>query len=169
MCSIAGSDTTATALRATFLHIVTHPHVYHALRSEIDTAIREKRLSHPIIRDSEARQLVYLQACITEGLRMWPPITGLMEKEVPAGGEVFNGEYLPARTRIGYCAFGLQRRRDVYGEDAEIFRPERWLEATEEQLQKMNKLHSLIFGYGRFSCLGKSIAMIELNKVFVEV
>ncbi|KAI9807009.1 MAG: hypothetical protein M1833_002667 [Piccolia ochrophora] len=165
---LAGSDTTATSIRATFLYIITHPQVYAKLKYEIDEAIREQRVSSAIIRDSEAKELPYLQACIKEGLRMWPPVTSLMEKEVPAGGDVLDGRYIPGGTRIGYCAWGLQRRKDVYGENAEIFYPERWLDATEDDLAKMNSVHSLIFGYGRWSCLGKSVALIELDKVFFE-
>ena len=33
----------------------------------------------------------------------------------------------------------------------------------------MERNNDLIFGYGRFKCLGQSVALIELNKVFVEV
>jgi hypothetical protein len=85
--SVAGSDTTATAIRATFLHIMTSPQTYSTLRNEIDTAIRENRISDPIT-DAEARGLRYLQAVIAEGLRIFPPVTGTMFKCVPEGGDV---------------------------------------------------------------------------------
>lgn len=38
-----------------------------------------------------------------------------------------------------------------------------------EKLQYMERNNELIFGHGRFQCLGKSIAFIELNKIFVEL
>ncbi|KAI9817913.1 MAG: hypothetical protein M1832_004533 [Thelocarpon impressellum] len=166
---LAGSDTTATALRATFLFIVTNPSIYAALRAEVDRADREGRLSKPIVREAEARELPYLQACIKEGLRMWPPITGIMEKQVPPEGDVLDGRFIPGGTRVGTCAWGLQRRKDVYGEDANLFRPERWFEADAATLVRMGKVHAMVFGSGRYSCLGKTIAWIELNKVFVEL
>ena len=50
-----------------------------------------------------------------------------------------------------------------------VFRPERWLETPEPQLQEMERSVELIFGYGRFKCLGRSVALVELNKIFVEV
>ena len=57
----------------------------------------------------------------------------------------------------------------VYGEDAAVFRPERWLEATGEKLALMEECHHLVFGYGRFRCMGENIARLELNKIFFEL
>ncbi len=58
---------------------------------------------------------------------------------------------------------------DVWGPDAHEFRPERWLEADPEKLRDMDGTLDLVFGYGRWQCLGRNVAMMELNKVFVEV
>jgi len=74
--------------------------VFSKLRSEIDTAIARQKISSPI-RDAEAKQLPYLQACIKEGLRIWPPVTGLMEKEAPPQGDMINGVFVPGGTKIG--------------------------------------------------------------------
>jgi cytochrome P450 len=166
---MAGSDTTVTALRATTLFIITQPNVYTALQSEIDKAEQSNLLSKPIIQDSEAKNLLYLQACIKEGLRMWPPVMGLMQKTVPPGGETFNGKFIPEGTNIGYCAWGLHRNKEVFGEDAHTFRPERWLGVNEERLIKMHKVADLVFGSGRYGCLGKPVALLELGKALAEV
>ena len=69
---------------------------------------------------------------------------------------------------MGINAWGLQLNA-VYGKDASIFRPERWLEAETEQLKAMMQVHGLIFGHGNTKCLGIPIAMTNLNKIFVEV
>jgi cytochrome P450 len=67
----------------------------------------------------------------------------------------------------------VQRRKDVFGEDANVFRPEWWIEAaaagTQERsaYMKMERCLGLVFGTGRYGCLGKNIEMIELDKVFV--
>lgn len=166
---MAGSDTTVTALRSIFLFIITQPHIYNTLRAEIAKAERSHLISNPIIRESEAKQLPYLQACIKEGLRFWPPVVGLMQKRVPDGGDTLNGQYVPGGTKIGYCGWGLQRRKDIFGEDVNLYRPERWLDVDEERLKRMERVTDLVFGSGKYGCLGKSIAMLELNKVFVEV
>lgn len=162
---LAGSDTTATAIRATMLYIMTSPRVVNCLRAEIDSTKR----STPIITDTEARAMPYLQAVIKEGLRIFPPVTGLMTKDVPKGGDTFKGMYFPEGTKIGYCAWGIFRRPEIWGEDVEEFRPERWLEASPEKLKDMESTLELIFSYGRWQCLGRNVALIELNKIFVEV
>jgi cytochrome P450 len=70
------------------------------LRAEMEDGIKQGRISSPI-RDSEARQLPYLQACIKEALRLWPPVTGLLQKVVPPEGDKFNGVFIPGGTFIG--------------------------------------------------------------------
>lgn len=147
------------------LHIITNPRVVNALRAEISAA----RPSWPVITDAEARKMPYLQAVIKEGLRIFPPVVGLMAKEVPPGGDTFKGVFLPGGTKIGYCAWGIFRRADVWGDDAHEFRPERWLGVPPDKLQQMEGTLELVFGYGRWQCLGRNVALLELNKVFVEV
>ena len=97
---LAGSDTTATAIRATLLYLITTPRVLWRLRAEIDEAVNNSRISNPI-KDSEARALPYLQACIKEGLRIFPPTVGLLSKRVPPEGDTLNGVFLPGGTDIG--------------------------------------------------------------------
>jgi hypothetical protein len=60
---------------------------------------------------------------------------------------------------------GILRQHDVWGADAFEFRPERWFDATPD----MEATLGLVFGAGKWACLGKSVAQIELNKVLVEV
>lgn len=165
---LAGSDTTATAIRATMLFVMTNPGVYARLREEIDAAAGEGRISSPIT-DAEARRMPYLQAVIREGIRYWPPATGLLPK-VCDKDEVVCGVRIPAGTHVGWSPFAVMRDVEVFGEDAEMFRPERWLGISPEQYRTMEAITMLDFkGGSRWECLGKPIAMMELNKVFVEV
>lgn len=62
----------------------------------------------------------------------------------------------------------------LYGSDASTFRPERWLFDTSspsetDRLAKMSRTNDMVFGYGRWVCLGKNIAMIEIHKVIFEL
>ncbi|PHH62103.1 hypothetical protein CDD82_2047 [Ophiocordyceps australis] len=162
---LAGSDTTATAIRATLLFVISNARVSSKLVEEIKAA----KPSWPVITNSEARAMPYLQAIIKEGLRMFPPVAGMMAKEVPKGGDSFKGIFFPEGTRIGYCAWGIMRDGDLWGPDANEFRPERWLEASPEKFREMDSTADLVFGYGRWQCLGRNVAFMELNKVFVEL
>jgi len=50
-----------------------------------------------------------------------------------------------------------------------MFRPERWFRGSEERNKKMEQDLELVFRYGKWQCLGKDVARMELNKGFVEV
>ncbi|KAL0941418.1 cytochrome p450 [Colletotrichum truncatum] len=167
---IAGSDSTATAIRMTMLCLLNTPVSFNSLRQEMDTAIKKGQVSSPIT-DAEARQLPYLQAVIKEGIRMYPPSTGLNYKQVSEGGAELCGYFLPEGTQLGVNIQKLMRSKETFGSDADIFKPERWLDAAadEDRLKEMSSVVELAFGHGRFQCLGKTIAFMELNKIFVEL
>lgn len=164
---MVGTDSTATAVRCTLYYIVTNPRIYTRLQQELDTAL--STLSRPVTADAEARQLPYLQACIQEGLRIWPPVASLIYKVAPPEGDFYEGRLIPGGTRIGYSAWALHHSKEMYGADADVYRPERWLEAGEETLNRMRRSVEIVFGTGKYGCLGKTIAFLELNKVFAEV
>ncbi|KAK4228904.1 cytochrome P450 [Podospora fimiseda] len=166
---VAGSITTASAIRHTLLALISTPSAYTALQKEIDDNITSGRISSPIITDSEAEALPYLQAVIKEGMRMWPPTTGFGSKQVPKGGDVICGFQVPEGTQIAQNFVGIMRLKDVWGEDADAFRPERWLEVEEEGKKVFESVIDLCFGGGKYQCLGKRLALMELNKVFVEL
>ncbi|KAF5520379.1 Cytochrome P450 monooxygenase lolP1 [Colletotrichum aenigma] len=127
-------------------------------------------LAHGLTREeAEAGDLRYLQAVIKEGLRVFPPVTGLMSATVPKGGDFMHGMSIPEGADIGWTAFGVLRSKTVYGPDADVFRPERWLEAEDDQLKSMTAQWELVFKYGKWQCLGKTVALLEMNKVFVEL
>ncbi|KAH6843234.1 cytochrome P450 [Chaetomium sp. MPI-CAGE-AT-0009] len=165
---VAGSDTTATAIRGTMLYLAATRQAYSRLQKEIDTAVAEGRISSPVTNE-EAKKLEYLQAVIYEGMRMQIPFSGLVMKEVPPEGDTIDGIFVPGGTRIGHNTLGIMRRRDIFGDDADLFRPERWLNISPEKRQEMAQTTELVFGYGRWGCSGKPVAFLELNKVYVEL
>lgn len=91
---------------------------------------------------------------------------------MPPGGDFIDGKFVPAGVRVAPSGWAMTRNKAMFGGDAELFRPERWLEAaaeSEARLTEMRRTVELVFGYGRWACAGKPIAFLELNKVFVEV
>lgn len=166
--SVAGTDSVATALRITILHLSSNPRVYRALLAELDEAESARTISSPI-QSAEARQLPYLQAVVREGLRIYPGGTPLAFKTVPVGGDEVAGYKLPAGTQVGMDVWGALRSRKYWGEDADVFRPERWLGLPEEQLKEMTDCLDFQFGYGRYQCLGRPLVFMELNKALPEV
>ncbi|KAL8381256.1 hypothetical protein RB595_005505, partial [Gaeumannomyces hyphopodioides] len=82
---VAGSDTTATAVRTTMLYMLSSPSVYGRLAAEVRAWAAEKQqqqqqqqqqppCSSPPATNAECLALPYLQAVIKEGMRMHPPV-----------------------------------------------------------------------------------------------
>ncbi|KAJ4354575.1 uncharacterized protein N0V89_006312 [Didymosphaeria variabile] len=123
----AGSDTIAVSIRAIIYHVLRNLAVKAKLVAELDEAKRKGELSNPI-KHAEAAKLKYLQAVINESLRVHPALGVNLPRVVPPGGATIEGHYMPAGTIVSMNAWVVHRDRDVYGADADVFRPERWLE-----------------------------------------
>lgn len=163
--SVAGGDTTATAIRATMLFIMTNPAVYKKLQAEIDSVASNSQ----IISEKIIKSLPYLQATIKKGVRMWPPAPVIMPKVTPPDGDIINGVFVPEGTEIAQCAWGLHRYKKVYGEDSMVFEPDRWLRTDGMALEAMERSLALTWEAGKYQCLRKNIALLEPNKVLFEV
>lgn len=173
---LAGSDTTSSAISGVFLHLMTNPRVQRKLQREIDEALEAgdfQMSATGIIPYDRARQLPYLQAVIREGIRVWPPVVNIFSKDVPPGGDTMTVDgksvFIPGGTCIGYSAVAMHHDKALYGDDAHSFRPERWFEKDTEKLAAMTRTNDLMFGYGKWQCLGKPVAQVELNKLIFEV
>ncbi|KAG6037551.1 hypothetical protein E4U41_004922 [Claviceps citrina] len=165
---IAGSDTTATAIRSTMLYIMTNPRVLSRLQREIAATA----LDRPVAPYAQLRNMPYLQAVIKEGLRMHPPAAGAMSKEVPPDGDTWQGTALPPGTRVSLSIWGIFRSRRVWGPDADEFRPERWLDesaASAGRRADMDATWEILFSSGKWACLGRKVAHIEMSKTLVEL
>lgn len=174
--SVAGTETTSVALKMTLLCLLTTPPSYQKAQAEIDAyyTSRPNLQTDPtsIIPYTDAKSLPYIQACIREALRLWPPAAGLFTKQVPDnGGDTLHGYYLPPGTEIGQSMMGVGRDPTLFGvtEDAQIFRPERWFEAEPQRFEHMVSAVELVFSNAKYVCQGKPIALMELAKFFVEV
>ncbi|KAG8157564.1 hypothetical protein KVR01_012606 [Diaporthe batatas] len=165
---IAGAETSSTVIRSTMCFLMTTPRVYQKLKSHINEAIQAGVASSPITVE-EAKKLPYLQAVLSEGIRMRPPAPYGHYKVVPPGGDTLNGLFIPEGTAVGHNSFSMMRRKEIFGEDVGIFRPERWLECSDAQRQQMDRTVDIHFGGGRWMCAGKLVAYTELYKIYFEL
>lgn len=176
----AGSDTTAISLRAMFSYLARNPGCLSKLLQEIDEKDKTGHLS-PIVTFAESQDMPYLQACLKEAMRMHPAVGMMLERVVPEGGITISGYFIPAGTVIGANPWVVARDKEVYGEDADNFRPERWLdlwqaidaggdqtEALRNKLKRMER-NFLAFGTGSRSCLGKNVSLLEMNKLVPQI
>jgi cytochrome P450 len=63
----------------------------------------------------------------------------------------------------------MMQRESIFGQDTQLFRPERFLECDEAKKHDMFRTVDLLFGHGRWTCAGKILAFVELNKIYFEV
>ncbi|KAI9654563.1 MAG: hypothetical protein M1831_005324 [Alyxoria varia] len=164
----AGSDTTASSLGAVFYYLLRSPDSYRKLLEEIDPLFADGTITPStdknLISWTDAQKMPYLDAVIQESFRLFPAVGLLLERQVPQAGAIVWGERVPAGTIVGCNAWVLHRRPDVFGEDAQEFRPERWLEADAKKLKEM-KAAMFHFGAGSRSCIGKNISILEVYKL----
>ncbi|KAL3446982.1 cytochrome P450 [Aspergillus insuetus] len=163
----AGSDTTAIAIRSILYHLMKSPKAYNNLIAEIDEAGSDGRLSRPHIKYSEAIKLPYLVACCKEGMRMHPSVGLSLPRYVPAGGRQIAGHYFPAGTKVGISAPVLHANKEIFGADADVFNPDRWI-TSPEKIAEMDR-HMLHFGAGSRTCIGKNISLAEIHKMIPQL
>ncbi|KAK4171797.1 putative cytochrome P450 E-class, group I [Triangularia setosa] len=165
---LAGNDTTASTIRGTMLHLMANPRAYARFKREIKEAVEQGKVSSPITNE-ESQKLPYTQAVMLEGFRIGSAVTFGHYKVVSRRGDTIHGHYLPEGTLIGHNTIALTHNKRVFGEDADIFRPERFLECDAEKKADMLRALDIVFGGGRWTCSGKNIALLELNKVPFEL
>ena len=128
----AGSDTTGILLSAIFYYLLKNPASMARLRSELDAATIEDSASG-LVTWKESQNLPYLDACIKEASRLHPPIAFPLERTVPAEGAIVGGQHLPGGTLVAMSTWVVNRDPETFGEDADSWRPERWLCAEEKR------------------------------------
>ena len=172
--AFAGSETTAISLSSVFYYLLRNPRCMEALMKELDDKAREgyfKDGEHGLVTWTESQGLPYLDACVKEAFRLHPAPGLPLERVVPRQGAEIAGRFIKGGTIVGCSAWVIQRRTEVFGDDVESFRPERWLvdeskdkESEEKRIKEMNGI-MLHFGMGARTCIGKNISLLEIYKL----
>lgn len=164
---LAGSDTTATSFQALMVYLLTNTRCYEKLIAEIAERDMAGLLSPIPKYDEILENLPYYGACIKEAMRLTPAAPNIFPRVVSKGGLNLYGKIVPEGFEVTSNPWISQRSKEVYGEDSESFRPERWLEDSEKAKDMEN--YDFTWGYGTRVCLGKNIALMELYKAPVQV
>ncbi|KAI5917092.1 cytochrome P450 [Camillea tinctor] len=157
----AGSDTTSTALRAAFFLLFKNPEKLRYLMEELGGKKANGQLSD-LVSSEEAKSCPYLQAVIYEAMRLIPSVAMLLDRDVPQGGMTIGPYYIPKGVVVGSSPWVIHRLPEIWGADAEEFRPERWLnKETEGNLKRF----FFAFGGGSRTCIGRNISWLEIEKL----
>lgn len=141
--SFAGSDSTASTMQSFFWHILSSPSTYAAILSEIQTAVSAGAIPGPgqgnLTWNQAQQNLPYLQACLKEAMRLRPAVGLNITRLVPPEGAELDGHFFPGGTSVAVNGWVLHRDKATFGQDADEWRPERWLERGEEEARRMER------------------------------
>lgn len=107
-------------------------------------------------------------------MRMHPAVCMPLERYVPEDGLTLpDGSFVPPGTAVGINPYIMGRNKAVWGADADVFRPERWLQATDKGesegafRERMRRFQAadLTFGGGSRTCLGRHFGIIMVYKL----
>jgi cytochrome P450 len=147
---LGGRDTTAILMSAVMWEISRRPDMQGKLRQEIEETLGKRQ---PKMED--LKNMTYLNWLIKETLRLYPPVPMNFRRAsrdtwLPLGGgcDGLAPIFVRKGQEVVYQIWSMHRRKDLWGEDAEIFRPERWGNARP-------KFEFLPFNAGPRICLGE--------------
>lgn len=89
-----------------------------------------------MIHYESVKKLKYLEACINESLRLHSTSSVGLPRLVPKGGMEVCGKFFKEGTVLSVPSYTIHRDPDVWGEDVEVYRPERWFERDPVAIQK---------------------------------
>lgn len=185
---IAGRDTTAQSLSWLIIELLTHPQHIPLILDEIRNNLPPpSRPDSPVLLEyDQMKDLPYTTACISEAIRLHPSVAKnvkMVEQDdviVPQGVnphnlpplQVYKGEM------VGWSDWVMARIPEVWGEDCEEYKPERFLRplsapssqgSQQYQYKSPSEWQFHAFNGGPRRCLGQQLAMYEALALVVAV
>ncbi|KAF9522379.1 cytochrome P450 [Crepidotus variabilis] len=174
--TFAGTDTTSSAIARTLWLLSQHQDVQDKLRDEI----REAMLGKTALSYDELNGLKYLDAVCRELLRLYTPapMLGRVAREnaalplstplIGVDGQVMHEILVPKGTLVLVSILNHNRNPDLWGLDAEEFKPERWdnlPEALTDAHTPGVYSNLMTFGGGTRSCIGFKFSQLEMKVI----
>lgn len=166
---VAGRDTSAEAMSWLIHCLSKRPDVEAKIREEIKATLGSDVDVNQQIPIEVLQKLTFLEAAIRETLRLYPP-GSFNPRFASEDVTLSDGTFIPAGTYVVFTPFTTARRKDIWGDDAAEFKPERWL--NPEDPTKLNTVSSFKFNTflaGPRQCIGMNLAMLEMKTVMTKV
>ena len=162
---LAGRDTTASLLTNVWFVIAKRPDIWAKLQAEVAT------LNGQAPSYEQLKELKYLRAVLNESLRLHPVVPAnsrqaTEDTTLPLGGGADGAApiFIEKGQIVSWNVYAMHRRKDYYGEDAEEFRPERWLDDRETGKKGLRPgWEYLPFNGGARICLVSSDLFLHMN------
>ncbi|GFY89995.1 cytochrome P450, family 704, subfamily A, polypeptide 2 [Actinidia rufa] len=163
---IAGKDTSANTLSWFFYMLCKNPLIQEKVAQEVRevTSTQENGASVndfvTSISEEVLEKMHYLHSALTETLRLYPavPVDGRCvetDDTLPDGFKLKKGD------GVYYISYAMGRMQYIWGDDAEDYRPERWL--NNGIFQPESPFKFIAFHAGPRICLGKDFAYRQMK------
>ncbi|CAK7266093.1 hypothetical protein SEPCBS57363_001921 [Sporothrix epigloea] len=176
----AGRDTVAQGLTWTFYMLMKNPQIVDKIRQEVQRVMSV----NGVVDDTQSGHsldfarltpaaMPYTMAVFYEGLRLYPPIPFEIKQVEADHLTLPDGTELTRGALVIWCSWALNRSRETWGNDADDFRPERWLTVAPSpassggpaastlpayRLTSRSASEFPVFHGGPRTCLGKKMA-----------
>ncbi|KAI0177897.1 cytochrome P450 [Pestalotiopsis sp. NC0098] len=165
----AGYDTTASTLSFVYYYLCDNPEVLRKAQQEVDEVVGDK-----IVTPDMLPKLVYIAACIKESLRLNSPVN-ILNRDAREDTVIGEKYLIKKGVSVSTLLRHLHRDPEVWGDDADEFRPERMLNGGFEALPptawkpvRFNP-HIDQFGNGSRVCIGRGFSEQEMLLNFAQV
>ncbi|RDA91773.1 hypothetical protein CP533_4768 [Ophiocordyceps camponoti-saundersi (nom. inval.)] len=167
----ASRDTTASLLASIWSFLARRGDVWQKLQAEV-AVLKGERPGH-----EDIEKFDYLRAVVNEVLRLRPPVPNeekmaTEDTTLPRGGGPDGSAPLFVKKGevVNWCLSAMHRRRDYFGDDADYFRPERWLDDEATGVKALRPgWEYLPFSGGAHSCLGQQLGYLTAGYVTVRL
>ncbi|ANY65848.1 NADPH--cytochrome reductase [Paenibacillus sp. BIHB 4019] len=151
---IAGHETTSGLLSFAIYFLLKNPEVLLKAQEEVGRVLTSETPQY-----EEVLQLNYIRLILNESLRLWPTAPGF---DVYAREDTVIGGKYPIAKGQSFSVLLPQLHRDpaAWGEDADLFRPERFEDPTKVPHHAYKP-----FGNGERACIGMQFALYEATLV----
>uniref|UniRef100_A0A0C9Q432 CYP6J1 protein n=1 Tax=Fopius arisanus TaxID=64838 RepID=A0A0C9Q432_9HYME len=159
---VGGSETSATTISNCLYEMAMNPVIQKKLRAEIREYLEK---SNGEITYEGLNQMKYLDKCLNETLRKYPPVTIITRKSLKEYIFPGTGFKLPGGVKVWIPVFAIHRDEKYYPEP-KVFNPERF---GEEELKKRQSMTFLPFGEGPRNCIGARFGKIQSKYGIVKI
>ncbi|KAK0188354.1 cytochrome P450 [Armillaria mellea] len=181
---LAGHETTANTLCFGLLEFCKHPEIQQKLRREIhstEQVIRNNDRTE--FTSSDLDSMPYLAAVVKEMLRYHPVVYNVsrvsgqddvlpLSKPITTkSGKILHELPIPKGLQIISSVAAYNRNKDIFGEDADVFDPERWLRESVPKTTTSLGVYGSLFTFtgGQRSCIGWRFAVLEIQMFLIQL
>lgn len=159
----AGHDTSAFTIAHTILLLAMHPRVDRLVMAELEEVFGDQPLDTDLTM-KQVNQLFYLEQVIKESLRLFP-VAPCVVRHCTEDTKLSNCT-IPKGTEVLVSIISAQRRKDIWGMDADEFKPERF---SKDECSKRSPYAFMAFSNGSRNCLGQRFAYISIKIILAKL